>query len=73
MGLTWEREYFRLAAVVLNCRLHAVEAARVHDKAFDQVYNFLGEMDYSAEMGKVLQEVRASVSLMTSSSGGNSR
>jgi hypothetical protein len=50
--MTWEREYFRLAAHVLLCKRLAVLE---HE---DRIGVLMGEMDYSAEMGRVLQEAR---------------
>ena len=63
--MTWQREYFRLAGFVLGCKMRAnggtVEGDPFLDGLPDQrepVGCLLGEVDYSAEMGKVLQEAR---------------
>jgi hypothetical protein len=48
----WQREFFRLAAVWLACRqdLLALDG--------EPFWRFLGEMDYHAEMGLLVREVR---------------
>ncbi len=47
-----EREFFRLAAVVLHCRLSQLQKPR------NCWFSLLGELDYSSEMALLLQEVR---------------
>jgi hypothetical protein len=48
--MTWEREFFRLAAAVLSCKLENHEA---HPDRFGCL---LGELDYGREMHEVLKE-----------------
>jgi hypothetical protein len=48
--VTWEREFFRLAATVLKCRM---EDANGH---WDRFGHLQGELDYGTEMHHVLRE-----------------
>jgi len=67
MGIDREREFFRLAGFVLGCKMRAnggtVEGdsdprcATIRDGK-DKLGCLLGEVDYSAEMGMILQEAR---------------
>jgi len=50
--MPWEREFFLLAAVWLQCR-HQL----LHFEG-DKVWFFLGEMDYHSEMSLLLEDVR---------------
>ena len=49
------RDFFRCAAVWLACREHLLCAET--DK--DQMWHFLGEMDYQAEMALILKEFKS--------------
>jgi hypothetical protein len=48
--MTWEREFFHLAATVLSCKL---EDSNGHPDRFGCL---LGELDYGREMHAVLKE-----------------
>jgi hypothetical protein len=50
--MTWEREFFRLAGFMLGCKLRACNGEP------DRIGVLLGEMDYSAEMGRVIEEAK---------------
>lgn len=49
------QEYFSLAANWLNCRYHELLYSHAPARSW---FNFLGEMDYQAEMYLLLQEVK---------------
>jgi hypothetical protein len=49
LSLEEEREYLKLAAVWLDC------AWAIEHLPVDKVLNFLGQMDYQAEMLRILQ------------------
>lgn len=53
------REFFQLAAVWLDCRGHLIEiesAGRELDQL--RLWYFIGEMDYHAEMGLLVAELK---------------
>ena len=48
--MNWQREYFRLAATILKCRMEDAGGY------FDRFGCLQGEMDYGAEMYLVMRE-----------------
>jgi hypothetical protein len=53
---TGAREFFRLAAVWLECRLAELHGAGNADYGSDPFHAFMGQMDYQSEMGLLLKE-----------------
>lgn len=47
------KEFFRVAAVFLECRWHLVNT-----NPNDPLYIFVGEMDYTTEMHLILMEIK---------------
>jgi hypothetical protein len=63
----WEREYFKLAAFMLSCKLSACNGEP------DRIGVLMGEMDYSSEMGRVLEEARTALFSRSSRTSRSSR
>jgi hypothetical protein len=53
---TGAREFFRLAAIWLECRLAELGRSGNADYGSDPFHAFMGQMDYQAEMDLVLKE-----------------